>query len=517
MHRAALLWSVAFLALVLSAAGCAVPIDSTPQSGKFLDASAFFWTRSDLERGVHYEITGDSTTEHHTLTSSDRIHITDVTSTSTGALLMRAGTDSIVVDSISTHTIFLLPPGFEFGGRAPIGVPLTTVIQNDDRILAGSRQNGIYYTDDRSTWQVADGVTGSVNALANDSLTRRLVAASADSLLVSTTNGMSWRVLARPHPGIDIHALAADGQGRVYVGYASTYGVEQMDSSLKQLNSFAPGVADVISIAITKIAIRNYVGVATANLVTLYNDSSRELATFAHSAITELQRVGPASMVLVADNGLTDLSIPGLNSSVEPGSATEELRCAAPFNAETYAGSSNGTLYRFASSGASNLGRASASINRMFVDTSGTVLMATDDGLWSFSGSSVQRMNGPYMDQPRNAAPALLLLTRVNNSLQMGDSWSAGNLYISAVQTSVPVTARVLDHVDTLLSPAGVSFGETYVVRYGFESQNATLSAGFPVYWLVYYSRDAGPTIIEEYAADVGSAYRLKSRAAMTK
>jgi hypothetical protein len=104
--------------------------------------------------------------------------------------------------------------------------------------------------------------------------------------------------------------------------------------------------------------------------------------------------------------------------------------------------------------------------------------------------------------------PGLLtLLERAH--LSLGGSWHAGVIAGFGLGKGIEITGRVMDHVDTLLLPViqqavpATSYGETYMIRYSHEP--ATDSVEFPIFWKVYYARNVGPVLIEEYLDSTAS------------
>jgi hypothetical protein len=515
MTKLALLHFVITAALLVSVAGCVQPLDSVSEIPAVQDVSSFYWQRAALAQGVHYRIQGD-TVEEHTLTSGDGLRINDVSGYSTGTLVIRANRDSIIVDSISTHTIFLLPPGFAFGSNPAVTLlSIKAVIETSSGRIVVATDSGVYLSDDRTSWIHAYGVIGSVAALAVDSSSGQLYAGCGDSLMVSTNGGSAWSRTAVPRPGVAILSLAASSDANLYVGYAGSGGVDRRDSGSGSFSPFASSQRDVISIAVADSSRRHFVGIATDELAEIYNDTGRVKLSLPSYNTSEIRALSGSDMLVTAGAAITKVYLPAMRpAAITIQSGAEMLTTGLMYKSQYFAGGTGGTI--FGTDGYTKTqSPLQTPITSMIHSRQGDLIVATTDGLWSFNGSSATHLkSGPYMDRPKDAAPGLLLLTRVQNSLTRGDSWSAGNLYINAVRTSVPITARVIDRVDTLYSSAVHAwFGESFVVRYAFET-GGNIDPTLPVYWLVYYSRNAGPTIIEEYLSSGGS-YALKSRASM--
>ena len=99
------------------------------------------------------------------------------------------------------------------------------------------------------------------------------------------------------------------------------------------------------------------------------------------------------------------------------------------------------------------------------------------------------------------AAGRLLLLLRTE--LDSGHSWRGGTLYGPAFPNGIPVTATVLDRVDSLHIPptspgADSTFGASFQIRYAPQQSSDSLATS-PIYWMVYYSLNTGPVLIQQY------------------
>jgi|GEM_PF-2387383 len=117
---------------------------------------------------------------------------------------------------------------------------------------------------------------------------------------------------------------------------------------------------------------------------------------------------------------------------------------------------------------------------------------------------------------PDTSAGRLLLLLRT--AMDSGRSWHAGMLFGPGIPSGMPVTATVLDHVDSLRIPparpgADSTFGESFQIRYAPQQPVDSGSAAFPIYWIAYYSRNVGPVLIEQYTLGLIGQYSLTERA----
>ena len=109
------------------------------------------------------------------------------------------------------------------------------------------------------------------------------------------------------------------------------------------------------------------------------------------------------------------------------------------------------------------------------------------------------------------------LLALYQPDLDSGASWQAGTIVGPGLGIGIPVFATVLDRVDSLrLKPASPEadslFGGSFQIRYAPQLPGDSQTASFPVYWLAYYSKNAGPVLIEQYTL-INGAYSVTQRA----
>jgi hypothetical protein len=108
-------------------------------------------------------------------------------------------------------------------------------------------------------------------------------------------------------------------------------------------------------------------------------------------------------------------------------------------------------------------------------------------------------------------AGSLNLLVQAN--LDSGASWNAGLLSGPGLGQGVQITARVLDHVTTLIDSTQ-TYGESYVIRYSHEDGAQMVAATLPLFWKVYYAKGVGPVLIQEFTG-TQSEPNLQSQATL--
>ncbi len=121
---------------------------------------------------------------------------------------------------------------------------------------------------------------------------------------------------------------------------------------------------------------------------------------------------------------------------------------------------------------------------------------------------------------PGDTVPGSLLALN-GLDLDSGASWQAGTLSGPGLGNGIPVIATVLDHVDALLLPgvdstADSSFGESFQIRYAPQVSADSLAAS-PVYWIVYFSRQIGPVLVEQHTLGYGGTSAVTQRAQIVR
>jgi hypothetical protein len=96
----------------------------------------------------------------------------------------------------------------------------------------------------------------------------------------------------------------------------------------------------------------------------------------------------------------------------------------------------------------------------------------------------------------RNEGPLVLL----RDPLRVSSSWDAGKLVTDRHQT-YPITARVLEHLDTL-HVGTRRYSDVFMVRYADEHPDLTAESTAIPYWVLYFARDIGLVLSEKVVGD---------------
>ncbi len=151
------------------------------------------------------------------------------------------------------------------------------------------------------------------------------------------------------------------------------------------------------------------------------------------------------------------------------------------------------------------------------------ILVGTDAGIATVSnGQTLSDTIGPSTQITVQTPGGLTILERQGMNAPASPSWLGGTLLGPGLGSGVPITARVMDHVDSLQHIASAAdssklnaYGESFIIRYGHENTDGLLDLNFPLYWLVYYTRGIGPVLIEEYMLGAGKPYTIDERATL--
>ncbi|HZK76146.1 MAG TPA: hypothetical protein VFD13_04485, partial [Candidatus Kapabacteria bacterium] len=114
------------LALVLAGgfASCSEQL-GVPMATSALSAQDVFWQPAQLTRGINYYVIRNGAGSNHLLTSPDGNHIEDAALNNEVTMVVQAGPDSVLIDSMGANSIFNLPVGYYF--RADSSAPYILV------------------------------------------------------------------------------------------------------------------------------------------------------------------------------------------------------------------------------------------------------------------------------------------------------------------------------------------------------------------------------------------------------
>ena len=511
--------SAILLALCISACSTTIVGPPPKTAGGPQD---FMWTQLQLAAGVDYNVNRLGVSSIHTLTSSDGAHIRD--NTDTTGFLIRSSSDAVMLDSIGKNSIFNLPTGFAFASVPILTTQLLAIhaVMTSGPTTFVATDSGVYRSTDLTSWTRV--LSGTTTVLAQDSQ-KTIYTAIGDSVFFSKNAGATWLSYRASQYGGRVSALGCRNDGRLYIGFADGGGVEYT------IPGYYPQEFQTLPVQFKTI-------VAIA-----------------------VQVIGPLTLVIVADSGgsvtvvhdslvvSTSVSVPGVNcllfndtggsyaGSHNLGILTEQpfqpnwnsVPNTKQFDVTGLTVDPSGTIFAVTSGGPvlrdfnGNFGGITYSHPRakcVASSATGNLLIGTDSGLIVLTTAGVQlKLTGPSGTAMTQSAGALTLLDRAGlQSTSIMASWFGGNLVGPGLPAGIPITARIQDHVDSLRIPdtatnTSVTYGESYIIRYAPETSANSVVSGFPLYWVVYYSRGVGPVLIQEYYLGSDQKYSVQQQA----
>lgn len=430
------------------------------------------------------------------------------------AFRIRSTTDSVLCDSLGQSVLFPLAAGFHFGTYDTTYVSTLSVsellMSRSGRIFALTDTSGVFSRGGGGPWiRAAASFSPYRGHIALDSLGTILVT-SQDSVYASSNDGASWTFVARPAIKSSIRSIAVLGDGKVYVGVSdgtlvggpldpavpftriqSTY---SPILALSAWRDFGPDTNPIVPRLVTSDGIRVYSYrsnqlVALAQISNVFSILHRRAQTLitnssgrfyissdtAYNVVAGLQVNSPSAIAFDTDYSIYVGTFSGSVANARAGSydlnyvnSGPQIRALLPIG--------GGAIYV-------------ADLSRVRLYSSQHQLFDT-----VAPGTTTTTQHG------QGSGPVFL----VAGPLNTGTSWSCGALTNSALSNPIPITARVIDHVDTLVFRDSASNtnhieGETIIVQYSYETGYGTPDPNFPMYWLIYYTLGKGPIRIEQY------------------
>jgi hypothetical protein len=517
----------------LLAQSCAQTLTGPTSGQSSANPQDYIWQPNALTKGIDYYLVRQGTGSDHLLSSADDSHIRDAALNGT-AFVLHSYTDSVILDSLGLNSIFSLPAGFAFAGRSQTTVRYlgvnALITMPSGRTLAGT-DSGIYYSDDELTWTRTFG--GSVRVLVRDN-SRNVYAALGDSLITSSDEGASWSLRQRPHPTVPISALAWASSGELYAGYANTYGVERSQGGV--LTSYGRLTIPVRSV--TALAVRNdslgeeIVVADSAGIWSYVSDSNMHYAV-----CPQVRRlyIDSTDVAYAGTDGLglfVRQSFLGQWSQVAKTQGDTIVDVIGHALQGVFALTSSGQLLSVIGGQFSRDATTHPEAHALCIDRQSRILVGTDAGVVAVDGGVVQPGTlGPSSATTIQTPGGLTILERhgmsapiqgITPNAPTGFSWLGGMLIGPGLDSGVTITARVMDHLDSLQKiPSAAdpnkkyAYGESFIIRYAHENPDGSLFANFPLYWLVYYSRGVGPVWIEEYMLGMDKTYTINEQATL--
>ncbi len=496
----------------------------------------YFWTSAGLSGGMRYLVyDGNGVQTGEDVLSGRPDSVVDVSGSTSSSLSFIVTPDSVILTTLGASGLFPLPTGAYFTSStgsttSSRAIPISAVcaLANGEVLAADSGQ--IYRSPDGlGAWTKVGGPIPNVNIFASTAATDTVVAGTARGIYYRVGGG-TFNPIASTIGITQVNLLALTETGSIFFFHPSSRTVFQVGINP---GSF-PVLADSTSLAPTGDAYGMvYKDSDSRWTLDVACDSGVRKLSDAQSIFSRINFVGSVGggtqsmvkskrgVICLVDNLGTFYTANVLNtgwvkagklpfSNGEVVTASSVARTSsAQFDSVVF-GTSKGNIYLCASDGSPliHVDSLGVPISGIAVTMGGHILAATYNGLYDVRSAN-SKLVGPGISTSTPVTAGITLLWDANGRLDSGATWPAGYLKIPALPQPLPITATIIKRLDTLVVPGGIgSFGETYLIRYAYESNPGTPSG--PFYWLFYYSRPYGPVLFEEYQLAGSVATLLK-------
>ncbi len=517
-QRAARTLFAPILLLALAVTGC--DSSSTPPDGMPEYQSLHYLWNQGMST-VRYHSVRAGVASQHTLqfsinAATIRDDLQDGTGTSLGStfLSISRANGTVMLGGCSAATFWHVPDRFQLAERTVTGtgptVRMTHLLAPDNgMLLVADADGGMFrYIPSQSLWireRVAESV--SVTALCMDSTSenRRMFAGTAlDGVYTRKVRDSVWTKLPAP-PG-SIQDLEADNSNGLFAVINNRLYYSIAPFNVWNALLVQPGNSDITDIALLRYSDRDammIVGTEGSGIAEMYVVSGfpaslryglaaslgpiRRVSTNIQTAFPVAAITGNPSQLLVAvESGLwLAVDVPGMELR-----AVTQSRSGANVFVATDRGVMmyDGVILR-------QRGLAGQNVVSVVSTPSGELYCGTEQGTWK---SRDEGLTWSRLD-------ANAFTTRVRSGFVMlparlweGWHWEAGALVEQQGQERV-IMGRVIRHLDELILPDnGGRYSDVLVVRYGQEDEAGQLRRD-TYSWTLYFARDFGPVLIEEF------------------
>ena len=510
---------------------CMQTLTGPSSTGSVVNPQDYIWRSDSLAKGLDYYLIRQGVGSAHRVSSNDDIHIRDAALYGT-AFVLHSSADSVVLDSIGVSSIFSLPAGYAFGGAPQTSIRylgVNALLTIPGGILAAT-DSGIYFSDNETMWIRTSPLV--VHMLVKDS-SLNIFTAVGDSLVTSSNGGLNWSILESPHPGTRISALACS-KVRLFVGYAAQgLGVDLWSggSYRTSISAAPPTTAIAVRDDSTgeEVIIADQSGVGTYLVDTLVRKVP----------LTDVQHlyIDPAGVAYAgaASGGIYLRRAADSNWRLLPFSEQDTVADMVGHDVEgIFAVTNSGGVLGVILGNLDSVAATHATARALAVDVQNHILVGTDAGIVAVVNTQPRPGRlGPNSTITTPTAGGLTILERegmnapvqanIRTDQPTNFAWTGGTLLGPGLPDSgVRITARVMDHVDSIRNIPSIAdstkryaYGDSYIIRYGFENADGSLFPSFPIYWLVYYARGIGPVWIQEYQLGYGNTYSISQQATL--
>ena len=524
-----LLWTrpgaLGVLALVLSLGACSQVIPVAPQFSA-MDMTKYFWSGTPYDPTfliTSYSSSNSTPDQVNVHVAGDSLRLTDGV-TPHGIAHFSVSSQSVTLDYIEPNNVLAFPGSATLSDQ--FGV---TYVQQQlhirsllylrgGRLLAGTLYTGFWYSDDNGkNWTHSVGGTAlTISSIAQLTYASTIYGVSHDTIYYSTDTGKTF--VGIPDPSGPHSLVVAMGDTAVVAGVSPTNGpnVVRIEPSHPTILPFYPqfslystdSILSLVSVYRSTLIAGTYqktntgnhifrcrVGDPTWNPAPLSTGANVYALTYGKEVV--FGGTSNTGIIFSHDFGQTWKT---RKSMVSRSSNTNCLIWAYPAQIG-FAGTTTGEVLSFDTVDSDVVtlkAQLHSHIMTMACSSAGQLLVATEDSLFDVTSGT------PIYIPSVSTIPVIHhgMLTMLNsgaNGLQNGATWSAGYVLDSSHTTTLPLTARVTDHLDSLVLPLSIPknpLKDVFVVRYAYETSSGVVSTALP-YWMIYYARAIGPVVIE--------------------
>jgi len=507
---------VVLLLALLFLWGCTDQVLVPTEPFKTQSIRDYFW-KPDSILSYNLDSAGGEIHQFMVLRNGENIYLQDLTNGAPHVMDVALSEEEIAITNIDpTNTLFPLPTGTFFSDRDSIttkseAFPAYAVFYSSmyQRLYAGTSQGLYYQAKMGEPWTLVAGTSGhGITQIAqNGSI---VYALSNDGIIFrSSDGGAVWLTNV---PGVTAIGFAPFDSTIVYIGME--------DGSIRDLNT--QGLIDpqydsiyspIVGLAVGTWAGRRTILVASKNNGLWFVDTDFVAKRVnGQPNVFAFHQIGLARYLASTSGDLLwDITLSG------PTYKLDAITGTLPFSSlsnrdsvEVYGTTSTGTFVRLSRAGSGYAPTYSQQeiasgrfVQSITVDGNNNIVVATDSGLYASTdkGETWLGITSPSSIKEERVLGKFILLKKQNGDLQVGDSWNAGTLAAASIDGFVPITAKVVEHLDSLSIKVRTSsathfpvYHDAFIVEYAPEDSTLRDIAT----WLIYFVKNQGPVLIQQ-------------------
>ncbi len=494
-----------FLACLMLGALLSCSRITAPQLTQTSDPSHYFWKHDTTMRYV----TRDSLANVSALqtitfrgTDDSLVDISDAQS-KWFASKCSVSDSSVDVSGLGSNSFLPIPSHLSISsdsGYLRKATVLTLLGDEKGSIIAGTDSGGLFMFDATSMNWLADSLSGvnRIIALAREG-TNVYAASQNGSSLLSSDGGLSWIRLTTTLPNISSVAVTniagipgafAIAGGRMYQVQGNTATVFQpAQSYTTTLLYYSSSGNGSLFIGTIDGQILEWDGITLSAQV--LKGGITDPVTAIEASVRDVH-VGTSSGLVYIRNQNMVLWNPLIRVTGTVTSLLSDLNT----NSLLIAGSSGLTSYDITNGTTTTL--LQIPVSQITRDQSGYMVLC-GDGTIQYSANP----SAPWLAADKGLSASATIrqdrpLTLLRGTLDVGAGWSAANVLDITSGSRHALRARVINHYDRYVSPIA-TFQNVLLVRYCRELNGMPDYSQLPYSWLVYYQKDVGPILIQEF------------------